>query len=252
MRRVKIASCQLPDVHGDISRTVHTVIEYATVAHAHGAKLVCFPECYLQGYVVNEVRTPKLAISLASGKFASILQRLAHLNPILVIGLIELDEEKVFNTAVVVKQGKLLGRYRKSNLTPGESVFEPGDDYPLFQVDGLRFGINICFDLNFPETAKAVADQGADLLVCPCNNMMGLKAAETWKFKHNEIRAQRTIETGLWLISSDVTGEQNGRVSYGPTAVINPAGVVVAQVPLMEAGFVYQDIPIKPADRSTA
>ena len=245
MRSVKVASCQLTDAHENIEETLATMIIYAAAAEEEGAALVCFPECYLQGYVVDEVRTPNLAISLSSDFFETIRQRLAHLNLILVMGLIERDEGKLFNTAVVVKRGELLGRYRKSNLRPGESVFTPGDDYPLFEIDGLTFGINICNDLNFPESAKAVSSQGADLLVCPCNNMMPLKNAERWKLKHNETRAQRSIETGLWLISSDVTGEKNGRVSYGPTAVINPDGVVVGQVPLMEEGLVFQEIPAR-------
>ena len=58
--------------------------------------------------------------------------------------------------------------------------------------------------------------------------MLPQKAAEKWKHLHNTIRAERCRETGLWLVSADVTGERYGCVSWGPTAVINPAGEVAA------------------------
>ena len=79
-------------------------------------------------------------------------------------------------------------------------------------------------------------------MVCPCYNMLSYGNAEKWKFKHNAIRAERTVETGLWLISADVTGERDGQISYGPTALIDPHGSVVTQVPLLEEGMIVQEI----------
>jgi predicted amidohydrolase len=72
--------------------------------------------------------------------------------------------------------------------------------------------------------------------------MLPHKNAETWKWKHNEIRAKRSLEAGIWLISSDVTGERDDCISYGPTVLINPQGVVVNQVPLMSEGLLIQEI----------
>lgn len=239
---ITIAACQVPDVHEDIEQSVSIILEYAAKAEAQGAKLVCFPECYLQGYVVDKERTSSLALSLTSTMFENILECLSEIQAILVFGMIETSEQKLYNTAVVVKQGKLLGYYRKTKLLAGENIFEAGRDYPVFNMNGLRFGINICYDLNFSECAAAVAKQHAHLLVCPSNNMMRYDNAEKWKHKHNESRTQRAIESGLWLISSDVTGERDGRISYGPTALINPKGKVIAQVPLLQEGMIVQEI----------
>jgi 5-aminopentanamidase len=239
---ITIAACQLPDVHDDIKQSVNIIIEYATKAEAQGARLVCFPECYLQGYVVGKERTSLLALDLASVMFQNILQSLAKIQPILVFGMIETKEQKLYNTAVVVKQGQVLGHYRKTKLLPGESIFGAGKDYPVFTIDNFRFGINICYDLNFPECAAAVAKQNAHLLVCPSNNMMDYDTAERWKHKHNESRAQRATESGLWLLSSDVTGERDGRISYGPTALISSRGDVVAQAPLLQEGMIVEEI----------
>ena len=247
MTDVKVAACQLPYVHEDVERALTLIAEYAIKAEAQGARLICFPECYLQGYVFDEETTERLALDLSSLAFDGVLRRLAHLKSILIIGLIEKEGTYLYNTAIVISGGRVLGRYRKVKLLKGERLFKAGDEYPVFEVDGLRFGINICNDLNFPECARMIADQGARLLVCPCNNMMRKDNAEIWKDQHNEIRSHRAVETGLWLISSDVTGARNGRISYGPTALISPEGSVVQQVKLLQAGLIWQGIMAEPS-----
>lgn len=213
---VTIAACQLFDVQNDIEQSLNKMIDYANRAAEQGAQLVCFPECYLQGYVVDERQARQRAIDVSSDAFANILKRLETVKPLLVIGMIEKEGDKIYITAIVVKQGELLGFHRKTKLAPFESVFEPGELFPIFEVEGLRFGINICYELNISECATAIAEQNAQLMVCPCYNMLSYTNAEKWKLKHNAIRAERTVETGLWLISADVTGERDGQISYGP------------------------------------
>lgn len=241
-RSITIAACQVPIIYNDIRKSLEVMLEYAVRAEEQGAKLVCFPECYLQGYIVDDQQTAQIAHDLSSLEFQAILQPLSKVKSILVFGVIERHEQRLFNTAVVVQHGELLGRYRKTKLLPGENIFEAGHDYPVFEVDQLKFGINICYDMNFPECADAVAKQNAHLLVCPSNNMMRYENAEKWKDKHNESRIQRARESGLWILSSDVTGEMNDRISYGPTALIDPQGKIVVQVPLLEEGLLVHDI----------
>ena len=122
-------------------------------------------------------------------------------------------------------------------------MFRAGSEYPVFDADGLRFGINVCNDLNFPECARAIAEQGAKLLVCPCNNLLSPANAEIWKHKHQEIRRQRARDTGMHLLSSDVVGEWNGRISYGSTSVIGPDGKIRSELDFMREGLLIQDLP---------
>jgi predicted amidohydrolase len=164
--------------------------------------------------------------------------------PMLVFGLIEVDDGRLFNTAVVVHRRALVGRYRKAHLLDRERCFDAGSTPAVFQVDGLRFGINICYDTNFAAAAQGVAALGASLIVCPANNMLPHEAAAKWKDLHNAIRAARCRETGLWLVSADVTGERDRCVSWGPTAVITPAGEVAAQLPLGRPGLLVFDLPV--------
>jgi predicted amidohydrolase len=73
--------------------------------------------------------------------------------------------------------------------------------------------------------------------------MMRRDKAVWWQDRHNQIRAQRVRETGMWLISADVTGQRDEtRIGLGPTCVINPAGDIAAQVPTGKVGIAIAEI----------
>jgi predicted amidohydrolase len=243
MKTARIAAAQTLEIREDVEAALTSLAEFAARAAAEGADLLVFPEGFLQGYLTDEASARRHALDLASPAFAALLNRFPKTGPTIVVGLIEVEDRRLFNTAVVVDRGVLVGRYRKAHLLGGERIFEPGRDSPVFEASGLRFGINICYDTNFPQAARKVADGGAALIVCPANNMHPRKTSEAFRQVHNAARGERCRETGLWLVSSDVTGEREGRVSWGPTAVLNPDGEVVAQLPLDQPGLLVFDIP---------
>ncbi len=247
MDTVRIAAAQTAEYRDDIPGALGCMADFVARADDRGAKLICFPEGFLQGYLTDEPSARRVALDLKSEAFLSILGQLPQAGPMIVLGIIELEDGRLFNTAVVIWRGAVLGRYRKAHLLGGESAFVAGTDAPTFEVEGLRFGINICYDTNFPQAARRVADSGASLIVCPTNNMMPRSKAEHFKSLHNGVRGERCRETGLWLISADVTGERDGRVAWGPTAVLNPDGEVAAQLPLGMPGLLVFDLPIGPA-----
>lgn len=241
---VRIAAAQTAKYRDDITNALKCVGDFVEKADELGAKLICFPEGFLQGYLTDEHSARRVALDLQSPAFSSILRCLPQTGPMIVLGMIEVEDGRLFNTAVVIWRGRVLGRYRKAHLLGSESAFEAGADVPIFDVDGLRFGINICSDTNFPAAARQVADGGASLIVCPANNMLPRHKAEQLMSVHNAVRGERCRETGLWLISADVTGERGGRVAWGPTAVLNPDGKVEAQLALGTPGLLIFDLPI--------
>jgi predicted amidohydrolase len=243
MRTVRIAAAQTAEIREDIEAALTGLAAISARAATEGAALLVFPEGFLQGYLTEDAPARRHALDLASPAFAALLDRFPKTGPVIVAGLIEVEDGRLFNTAVVVDRGMLVGRYRKAHLLGGEQIFEPGRDSPIFEAGDLRFGINICYDTNFPQAARRVADGGGDLIVCPANNMYPRKTSEAFRQVHNAARGERCRETGLWLVSSDVTGERDGRVSWGPTAVLNPSGQVVAQLPLEEPGLLVFDLP---------
>jgi predicted amidohydrolase len=250
MTTIRIAAAQTLEYREDVDAALAAAIDFADRAQAAGARLLCFPEGFLQGYLTDAIGARRVAFDLSSLEFAAVAKRFAVTAPVLVIGLIESDHGQLFNTAVVIAGGVVAGRYRKRHLLAGEPAFAPGTTMPFFEIDGLRFGINICNDTNFPDAARGIADLDATLIVCPANNMMPRPTAETYRAVHNGVRAERCRETGLWLISADVTGERDGRVAWGPTAVLNPHGEVVAQLPLGQPGLLLFDLPLASEPRA--
>jgi len=238
----KVAVCHVPDIRADIENSFTWIKQFAKQAEERKASIVCFPECFLQGYLTDKCLANEYALNLKSFTFKILLNQLTMYDPTIIFGLIEEEDENLYNTAVVIKNGELLGRYRKTHLLDGERIFTAGSEYPVFQIDRLKFGVNICYDTQFPDATENIARQGASLIFCPANNMMRYEMAEKYKHLHHKIRIERAVENKVWLMSSDVTGERDGRISYGPTSAINPAGRVVSQVPLMETGMITVDM----------
>ncbi|WP_250035432.1 carbon-nitrogen hydrolase family protein [Paractinoplanes maris] len=229
---MRVGVCQTPEILGDVPRALGIVREFAE--QADGVDLLVFPECFLQGYTVTAEHVKQ---------FARPADLRLDLRPAIVLGMIERRGDRFYNTAAVVRGGRTVGAYRKTFLTPGEHVFTAGTDYPTFACAGVRFGINICFDAQYPHAAAAVAAQNATLLVHPAQNMMRRDNAYRWQDRHNELRRKRVRETGLWMASADVTGERgHTHLGLGPTCIINPAGEVVAEVPRGTVGLAVHDI----------
>jgi predicted amidohydrolase len=128
-----------------------------------------------------------------------------------VAGLYERSGKVIYNTAVLLgRKGELVGAYRKTHLPreEWEQGITPGSLYPVFTTDFGTVGLMICWDLQFPEPARALAAQGADLILLPI-----------WGGSEVLARA-RAIENCVFLVSS----------SYDMKSfVVNPAGQVLAE-----------------------
>jgi len=240
---MRVGACQTEEILADVETAVQVICDFAGRAETAGVDLLLFPECFLQGYLVTRQHVRDQAVEVGSPEFGEVLARLAGIRQVLVFGMLERSGRSYYNTALIVAGGRVLGGYRKTFLTEGESVFTAGDAYPVFDCGGVRFGINICSDTRFPQAAAAVAEGGARVLLVPAQNMMRREKAFWWQGRHNQIRTARVRETGMWLVSADVTGQRDAtRIGLGPTCVINPAGRVVAQVPIGTTGVAVAEI----------
>ena len=188
MKSVRIAAAQTAEFREDVEAALGCVTDMAALAEAEGAALLCFPEGFLQGYLTEDAPARRNALDLASRAFEAVLNRFPKSGPTIVMGLIEIDGGRLFNAAIVADRGVVIGRYRKAHLLGGEQIFDAGNDSPIFEVAGLRFGINICYDTNFPEAAQKVADLGASLIVCPSDNMLRRSTAEAFRDVPNAAR----------------------------------------------------------------
>lgn len=137
-------------------------------AGAQKADIVCLPE----GATI--VGTPLNYISGSEplpGPTTKYLGEVARRNNLYIVaGLLEREGDVVYNTAVLIdRKGNLAGKYRKTSL-PREEIdggVTPGDSFPVFDTDFGRIGIMICWDVTFPEPARALAQQGAEVIFLP-------------------------------------------------------------------------------------
>lgn len=182
------------------SRKIERMVREAA---SKGARWIVTPEGALEGYVVNEVirekdpqrkarlvkRFQELAEPL-DGPYVLRFRQLADdLNVHLLLGMLEADGDKTFNTALLIgPDGRIIGKYRKTHFHQGYDVnppgYTPGDSYPVFDGGGIRVGVMICFDRQLPEPARALALGGADLILCPSYGGRG-----DWNTRLMQVRA---------------------------------------------------------------
>ena len=223
-----MAAFQRKPVFDDIAQTARRLGEDIAWCESQHVGLALFPECYLQGYATD---LPTIARRAVDGPaFAKVLTMLPSSGVDVILGFIERRADGYYNAAAVISEGAVRGVYAKNH--PNEKAFLPGREAPVFLRSGLTFGINICFDANFPDSARRLSEQGARLICYPLNNMLASATAEKWWYRSVENLRQRAIETGCWIASSDVVGTVGEQISisFGCTCIISPQGTVVARV----------------------
>ncbi len=223
-----LAAFQRRPLFDDVDGTIRRLTVDLKWCDDQGVNVAVFPECYLQGYALDRSSIARRALSLDGELFYSVLKSLATFKVTLIVGVIEKRHEDFYNSAAVICQGNLLGKYSKSHLN--EREFSAGTEFPIFSVNDWLFGINICNDANFSESALRLSRQKARLLCFPLNNLLPPDTAYQWRKRSLENLRQRALETGCWIVSSDVVGEHNGEMSYGCTCIVNPGGEVVERV----------------------
>lgn len=237
---MKVAVCQITDIQDNVSSALSEMKKLAIAAQNEGASLICFPECYLQGYTRNEAEARNRSLALASVEFKKVLSQLASVDISLIFGMIEVHDNDLFNTAVVVQNGVLLGSYRKAHTN--EEIFSPGTEFPVFEIAGNKVGINICYDANFPEAAQVLKEQGATLICYLLNNFLPTEIAERWRTRHLENLVNRAKQVNTWVLSSDVVGKREGSIAYGCSAIVDYNGQLIAKITELETGLLIHDI----------
>jgi predicted amidohydrolase len=189
-------------------------------AAASKADIVCLPEgITLVGTDLNYVSASE-PLPGRSTEFLGALARKYHLY--IVAGMLEREGDIVYNTSVLMdRDGRLAGKYRKLSL-PREEIeggVTPGDSLPVFNTDFGKIGMMICWDVSFPETARILAQKGAEIIFMPIwgGNLTLTKA--------------RAIENQVYLVSSSydmktAVFDQEGEImkeatAEEPVAVVN-------------------------------
>ncbi len=139
-----------------------------------GSKLVVLPELSNSGYNFRDFNEAyKLSEVIGKqGDFQDFLLKQARQKDIFIVsGINERDGDKLFNSAILVGPGGLVGKYRKLHLFMNEKdIFQKGNaGLPVFDLGDFKIGIMICFDYLFPEPWRIMAQKGADIICHPSN-----------------------------------------------------------------------------------
>ena len=156
------------------------------------ADLIVLPELFATGYTfISKEEVISLAEDL-NGETAQFLIKIAQMTGAIVVGgFIEKEEEKIYNSAMIVSSKGVIGSYRKIHLYFKEKLwFSPGDKpLKIYDINRVKIGIMICFDWIFPETARTLALLGADIIAHPtnlvlpyCQNAMVIRCLENRVF----------------------------------------------------------------------
>lgn len=190
-----------------------------------GGDLVLLPELFLTGYNVGP-RIEDLA-EPADGPSASEVSGLARRHGVAICyGYAERTGDTVHNAAQCFgPDGARLGGHRKLVLPPGfeTAQFTPGAGCEVFCHGGLRIGILICYDAEFPETARSLARAGADLILVP--TALGAQ----WEWVSRTLIPARAYENGVYLAYANHAGVENGLAYLGQSFIAAPDGAELAR-----------------------
>lgn len=238
---MRIAAIQCPAIADDAARACEAIVQRLRWATKEAVDLLVLPEAFLRGHSYNPETIRSRAHEASGAALAELSRRVAAFPVTLVVGAFEMTPPHIFNSAFVVEQGRIAGRYAKAY--PNEPGVTAGSDFPTFVRSAIRYGINVCNDANHADAAEQIARQGADLILYPLNNMLPPATAERWREKSLANLVDRARQTGCWIASSDVTDAAEGLLSYGCTAIVAPDGHVVARVPELSEGAAVYDVP---------
>jgi predicted amidohydrolase len=215
----------------DKAANLARVLEVAELAGRRRVDLLVFPEVFMYRRPADETIPPAVIAETLDGPFMRGVTRAAVERGLhLVIGLSELapgESSRAYNTAVLVSPaGERLAVYRKVHLydsfSGGESQYiVPGSEPPPVVTTSLgRIGLQICYDIRFPEWSRILALRGAELIAMPTSWVSGPMKEEHWI---TLVRA-RAIENTCWVVAADQVHPDR----IGRSLVVDPMGVVVA------------------------
>ena len=219
---MKIALAQVECKPGDVAGNVAMMTRLIERHAQAGADLVVFPEMCDTGYEMEAIGRTAGAVD---GLARTALAAAARSHRVNVIAGLSLNEDgAIFNTAVALdRSGAAVGEYRKIHLFTGEPqpedrVMRPGSRRVVAPIDGVPVGLMICYDLRFPELARSMLLDGAEMFVIPA-------AWPAVRIGHwTALLQARAIENQCVMVACNRVGGDGGVELGGCSAVFGPLG----------------------------
>ncbi|MEM8984680.1 MAG: NAD+ synthase [Pseudomonadota bacterium] len=234
MAALKLALAQLNPFVGDIAGNTQQAIDACHEAQQGlGADLIVFPEMFVCGYPPEDL--------LFHGGFQSriesaVVELVGAVRDITVlIGVPEYDGDKIYNAAIVFRDGEIIAKYRKW-LLPNYRVFDEkryfqqGDTAKVVDIGGINIGLTVCEDIWQPEPAAAAKAAGADLIVAINGSPYQVGA----QARREDVARARVHECGLPMVYVNMVGGQDELVFDGGSFVMDATGEITFRAPAFD------------------
>ncbi len=241
---MKVGFYQFDVQYGEKEKNLQKVIDTLV---KNDFDLIVLPELFTTGYLFP---SKEEAISygelVPEGKTTKKLIEFAQEKKTYIIGsIVELEDDGVYNTAIVVGPEGFVGKYRKIHLTNFElPLFDRGNEVPIFDIEGVKIGIAICFDCWFPELCRDLALRGADI-ICHPSNFGGTMSLDVIKV--------RAAENVLYTITANRIGLEHGpgfdAEFCGHSQIISPDSKVLYQEGNQESIFITEIDPYRSREK---
>jgi beta-ureidopropionase len=223
-------------------------------AARRGVQILCFQEVFTTPYFCAEqqVRWYEAVERIPDGPTVRLMQDVARKHAMVIV--VPIYEEEItgvyYNTAAVIDaDGKYLGKYRKNHIphvNPGfweKFYFRPGNlGYPTFETAYARVGVYICYDRHFPEGARILGLNGAEIVFNPSATVAGL-SEYLWKLE----QPAHAVANGYFVGAINRVGhEQPWDIGefYGQSYFCDPRGQIIAEAPRDQDHLVVADLDL--------
>ena len=224
MRKLKLALAQLRSALGETEENVRRIESAVEEASRQRVDYIVFPELFVTGFTLNE-RLKHLSESIDGKAMKRIGQCAKQFGVGIFVGFPEEDDGKYYNAAALFsKNGKLIGTYRKVHLYDTEREwFTPGETLEPLVADGIKFGVGITYDMEFPEVARTLALQSIDVYIVLAANMV------PYQLFQRVFSQSRALENDLPVAVSNMVGLDRENVYFGESVVVSRAGEILGR-----------------------
>jgi predicted amidohydrolase len=241
---MQVAVAQIEPKLGETERNLATCVTRMEEAAAAGAQLLVLPECAIPGYMFGSGEEALPYAEEIPGPSTKALEReCARLDLYVVCGLLERDGDALRNAAVLIGPAGLIGVYRKTHLPflGVDRFVVPGDALPVFDTPLGRIGIEICYDLRFPEVTRTLALKGADIVAHPTNFPMAAKV------QTELITVARAAENRIYLLTANRVGKERWGEFCGWSQIVDPFGKRLAEAGEREETLLVGEVDVEKA-----
>src|SRR5437879_1845784 len=243
-------------VDDEINSNMENTISKIRDAAKKSAQIICLQELYRTKYFPTDDRkdVTQLAETIPGETTIALSDLARELNVVIIAPIFEVDSGKHYNTAVVIDtDGKIIGSYRKMHIPHDplfyeKSYFQIGDlGYQICRTPHLCFGVLICYDQWFPEAARTLALQGADLIFYP--SAIGYLegdplSQEDWHYSWENIQRSHAIANGIHVASVNRVGTEGEIRFWGASFVCDEFGRMIKRASQEDEEVVVAELDI--------